>query len=259
MLNLMKYEFRKNRTVLFIVTGGLLLLQLFYMFNVFTFKETDAAEFRLVASMVLLYIFAIVCFFTVLVLAVGNYSRELNAKSSYLIFMTPNSSYSIIFSKMLYTLLIGLVLLGIIIGLASVDFELLRIPFPEAESFLTMIGTTFEAYGIPVGDILLTTISGLATFLIFFFAIVSLTYLTVTLSATFLQNSKAKSFVSVALFLAITYGLGKLAAVLPDLYENPATPMEAVLTVLPTTLFYLAVMVVCIFICGKLLEKKVSL
>ena len=220
MLNLIKYEFRKNRMVLMIIGGGLLLLQLFYMFQIFTYKEEE--EFWLPMSISFLSIYALVCFFTIFILAVSNYDKELKSKSSYLIFMTPNSSYTIIFSKM-------------------------------------MLRYILESLEIPVDKILLGALSALMIFLVYFFAIVSVVYLSITLSATFLQNSKLKGILSVALFLALTYGMGRVENLLPRLYQTPENALQAILSVLPAALFNLVVMVICIFVCGKLLEKKVSL
>ena len=215
MLNLIKYEFRKNRMVLMIIGGGLLLLQLFYMFQIFTYKEEE--EFWLPMSISFLSIYALVCFFTIFILAVSNYDKELKSKSSYLIFMTPNSS------------------------------------------FTDMLRYILESLEIPVDKILLGALSALMIFLVYFFAIVSVVYLSITLSATFLQNSKLKGILSVALFLALTYGMGRVENLLPRLYQTPENALQAILSVLPAALFNLVVMVICIFVCGKLLEKKVSL
>ena len=257
MLNLIKYEFRKNRMVLMIIGGGLLLLQLFYMFQIFTYKEEE--EFWLPMSISFLSIYALVCFFTIFILAVSNYDKELKSKSSYLIFMTPNSSYTIIFSKMLSTLFLGIVTAVIITILAVSDINMLHIAIPEAESFTDMLRYILESLEIPVDKILLGALSPLMIFLVYFFAIVSVVYLSITLSATFLQNSKLKGILSVALFLALTYGMGRVENLLPRLYQTPENALQAILSVLPAALFNLVVMVICIFVCGKLLEKKVSL
>ena len=257
MLNLIKYEFRKNRMVLMIIGGGLLLLQLFYMFQIFTYKEEE--EFWLPISIALLSVYAVVCFFTIFILAVSNYNKELKSKSSYLIFMTPNSSYTIIFSKMLSTLFLGIATAVIITILAVSDINMLHIAIPEAESFADMLRHILENLEIPIDEILLSALSVLMVFLVYFFAIVSVVYLSVTLSATFLQNSKLKGILSVALFLALTYGLGCIENLLPRLYTSPANALQAIVSVLPATMFNLVVMVICIFVCGKLLEKKVSL
>ena len=92
-----------------------------------------------------------------------------------------------------------------------------------------------------------------------FFSAVSVAYLSITLSATYLQNSRIKGLISVAVFLLATFVLNRLAGLLPLLYEQPRNMTESFLAVLPVTAFNLAVLVLCIFICGKLLDKKLSL
>ena len=160
---------------------------------------------------------------------------------------------------MLSTLFLGIVTAVIITILAVSDINMLHIAIPEAESFTDMLRYILESLEIPVDKILLGALSALMIFLVYFFAIVSVVYLSITLSATFLQNSKLKGILSVALFLALTYGMGRVENLLPRLYQTPENALQAILSVLPAALFNLVVMVICIFVCGKLLEKKVSL
>ncbi|MDO5423504.1 MAG: hypothetical protein Q4F41_07240 [Eubacteriales bacterium] len=256
MFKLMKYEFRKNRNTLLAIGGGLLLLQLYFLFNILTFNETEE---KLTVSAIFLYLYAIVCFFAVFILAAYNYSRELNSKSSYLIFMTPTSSYTILFSKLLSTLILGIAIAAVLGVLGAVDMNLYSQAIPESEDFASLLRFALETLGFSVGTILLNILTGILTFLVNFFAIVSLVYLSVTLSATFLQNSKLKSVLSVLLFLLLTYLVSKVTSVLPVIYEMPEDMTEAILNVLPATLFNLVVFLASIFTCGKLLDKKVSL
>ena len=254
MLKLMKYEFRKNRNVLLVIGGGLLLLQLYYMFGCFT-KDSG----HITAAGVMLVLWSMVCFFTVFILAVSNYSKELNSKSSYLIFMTPNTSFAILFSKMLSILLMG-VAIAVIFGFLTVlDLNLLHMAMPEVEDFMTLLNQFLEGMNIHIGAALLSTLSWILMFLVDFFSIVSVAYLAITLSATFLQNSRLKAPISVAVFLVITYLINRIANLLPLLYPNPQTILESFLAVLPITLFNLAVLAACVFISGKLLDQKVSL
>ena len=254
MLKLMKYEFRKNRTALLVIGSGLLLLQLYYMFGCFTESDT-----HLGAGAALLILWSVVCFFTVFILAVTNYSRELNSKSSYLIFMTPNTSFSIIFSKMLTILLMGTAIALVFGALTILDIELLHARFPEMRDFLTLLNLFLEDMDIHMGQALLGAFSWILIFLVDFFSAVSVAYLSITLSATYLQNSRIKGLISVAVFLLATFVLNRLAGLLPLLYEQPRNMTESFLAVLPVTAFNLAVLVLCIFICGKLLDKKLSL
>ena len=254
MLNLMKYEFRKDRNILLAMGGGLLLLELFYFYGLIVKDDNKAA-----VGIALLVTSVSVCFFGVFVLAVINYSRELNSKSSYLIFMTPNSSYTVIFSKMLSILVIGAAIAAVIVLLAILDLQLLTMVFPNIGTLGEMLNDFLKSLGVPVITLPFVLLSGLITFLVFFFASVAVVYLSVTLSATFLQNSKLKSILSVGLFLLISFLQTKIMDLLPLLYDPPMNIQEAILSVLPSTAFNLALLIVCIFACGELLEKKVSL
>ncbi len=259
MLKLMKYEFKKNSGLLAIFGIGLVLLELFYLYSLLTMKGDNNTWVILSAS--LLFIFVIVCFFTVFILAILNYSRELNSKSSYLVFMTPNSSYSVIISKLVYTLLLGVAAAALLFLLGVIDLNLLHWKVPDVETFRQLMSAFFESMDIPVNEILLSLVTALVTFLISFFSTVTVSYLAVTLSATFLYNfsPKIKGFLSFALFIVLNLLVSKVVSVLPLLNKNPQTPLEAITAAAPATAFNLIMIIVCVFVCGYLLEKKVSL
>ena len=123
MLKLTKYEFRKNRTIFIIFAIGLILLQIYFMVS--TYSGDD--EHTIISSM-MLFMYSMVCYFSVFMLAISSYSKELNSKSSYLIFMTPNSALKIILSKMLTILIIGLILLVLICVLGYFDISMIWMP-----------------------------------------------------------------------------------------------------------------------------------
>ena len=255
MLKLIKYEFRKNRSILLAIAGILALLQGYFLYSLFMKKDSS----DIAVSLVLLLLLAWACFFMIFILAITNYSRELNSKSSYLIFMTPNSSYTIIFSKMLTTLLQGILLLAAGSFLGWLDITLGHMVYPELEDFSTLFEQFLLSVGIPVLELLLNLLTGALAFLILFFATISTIYLAVTLSTTFLQNSKLKHVISVILFLAINWISTKIMNLLPVLIENPQSMTESLFAILPIILFNLAVLVTCTWLSGFLLEKKVSL
>ena len=116
MLKLTKYELRKNLLGIGIVAGIICVLQALFMFFCLTENLNYTSLFG-----GLLIIAASVSYFIVFIFGVVTYYRELSSKSSYLIFMTPNSSLSIITSKLLYTLIIGIGISAIFIGFGVLD------------------------------------------------------------------------------------------------------------------------------------------
>lgn len=254
MLKLTKYEFRKNRTTLIIIAIGFLLLQGYFLGSIILEKENHSGM-----SASLLAMYSMVCFFAVFILAVANYSKELSSKSSYLIFMTPNSPLSIIFSKMLNILIIGTAIVVVFFVLGLFDIKLLMDTYPEIGSFTEMIKEIMKAIGIDVGGFLAKLFYFVVSFLISFFAVVTLVYFSITLSATLLQNNRFRGFLSFGLFVVFVLIVGYISDLIPVPYPDTQKYSEALINLIPGTLVELVVMIASIAGCSILLEKKVSL
>lgn len=242
MLKLTKYELRKNLLSIGIVAGIICVLQALFMFFCLTENINYTSLFG-----GLLIIAASVSYFIVFIFGVVTYYRELSSKSSYLIFMTPNSSLSIITSKLLYTLIIGIGISAIFIG------------FGDLADALKNFSEMLKIMGIDVVNIIINIVAGIISFLIAFFFLISLAYFAITLSSTALQNKKIKGFISVVLFCVLAYATIKISSLLPELYKNPDSLSQALMSSLPATIFQLLMVVACTFGSAVLLDKKVSL
>ena len=99
MLKLVKYELRKNRTALLVLLAIAAALEAYFLISI----AREASEDVYTAIALLTLLFACVSF-AVFILGVSSYSGELKRKSSYLIFMTPNSALAVVISKLLFTL-----------------------------------------------------------------------------------------------------------------------------------------------------------
>ena len=119
MFRLSKYELRKNRTALFVLLAGLAALQICFLIALR--KETQ--DYAIIWSTILV-LYAVVCYFAVFIFAITNYYREINSKTSYLVFMTPVSALSIILSKMLTVLVLGVILAAALGALGWLDFSI---------------------------------------------------------------------------------------------------------------------------------------
>lgn len=254
MLKLSKYEFRKNRNFLIIIGVGLLLLQIYFMASTFL-ENTD----HTMISSLFLFMYSLICYFAVFILAISNYSKELSSKSSYLIFMTPNSALNIIFSKMFTILIIGLVLLIAICALGYLDISLIYNTYPNIGEIADFADELMKMLGFNTAELILSIFASVLEFIISFFSVVTLAYFAITLSATLLQNNKFKGIVSFAIFLALTYLIGFISDKLPVIYDNPQNLFQAFMSMLPVTIFDVVIIAACILGCSALLEKKVSL
>ena len=254
MLKLTKYELRKNILGIGIVAGIIFALQALFM----VFCLSKNINYTITFA-VLLILASSVSYFIVFIFGVVTYSKELSSKSSYLIFMTPNSSLSIIVSKLLYTLIIGVGISAILGGLGALDIFMMGTTFTDYADMLKMYKALFEEFGINFGQILISFIGTVLSFLVSFFFLITLAYFAITLSSTALQNKKIKGFISVVLFCLLAYATIKIASLLPEIYSNPETLTQEILASLPANVFQLLVAVGCTFGSAVLLDKKVSL
>lgn len=254
MLKLTKYELIKTRVPLGLVGALFAILEGYFLYGVLTDKSYHAG-----IAAGLLAIYSMTCFFIVFAMAINNYSKELASKSSYLIFMTPNSTFKIVLSKMLSTLLVGVVIVAIITILAVIDMSIMFDKFSSLNNWKKFFEYALENMGINTALLLPTIIGYIIEFLINFFSIVTMIYLAITLSSTLLQNSKFKGFLSFALVVLFTYLMIKAEEYLPVIYNDPANSAEIVLNLIPAAVFELFIMIGFTIGSAKLLEKKVSL
>jgi len=254
MLKLTKYEFRKNRTLLIIFGIGLVLLQAYFMISISARND----EHTIMSSM-LLFLYLMVCYFSVFMLAISSYSKELNSKSSYLIFMTPNPAVKIIFSKMLTILIIGLALLVFACALGAFDISLIYDTYPNVGSITEFVNEMMYYMGINTNGLILSIFAAVFQFIVSFFSIVTLAYFAITLSATLLQNNKLKGLVSFVIFIALSYFIGFISDMIPLPYSDRENILSVLISALPVTIFNIVVMIASIVGCAVLLEKKVSL
>lgn len=258
MLKLSKYEFRKNRNALLLLIAGLGILQAAYMLSLGTKKDS-----YIFSSSGLLLLYGMVCYFAIFLFAVTNYYREINSRTSYLVFMTPVSPFRIVLSKMLTVLFLGLIMAGLLGALAALDLQLLAGRYDEYTGLLDMIQDAMLQFGIHTGEIFSGILFGLITFLLSFYATVALIYLSITLSATLLQNSRFKLVVSILLFLAASLLRSKLQDLVGTVYSIQVTDHTGFIELLyqswPYTLLNLGVFLISVAVTTWLLKKKISL
>lgn len=255
MLKLTKYELRKTRTILLIAAICFAILELAYIIGLISHKE-DLAD----GSAAFLALFATFSYLFFLVLAIMNYSKELNSKSSYLIFMTPNTPLAIISAKMLMILLVGLTSLIVYALFCWLDIRLLIAFYPDAEMTGDLLAGFAKGLGVDLPELGFSLLAMLIAMIVTFFTVVALAYLAITLSATFLQNFRFKGWISSGLFLVLFWAVTWIDNhLLPDLYPNPATWQQLWIAIAPSCVLYIVFMILSTIACSVLLEKKVSL
>lgn len=254
MFKLTKYEFRKNITSIIIV-----LLILFASQGYFTISFLTRNELHAAIASVILVIVGSISFIVVIAFGISAYEKELKSKSSYLIFMTPNSSLKIILSKIFYTFLFGVLLFALLFAFSYLDVRMLSSLSETPVDYVELLKLLLSSFGLDYMSIFYGIVAGIVTTIISILFVITLAYFSITLASTWLQNKKVKGFISVVIFFAIMIATEWISHKLPTIYADPRTTFQAIASVLPSVIFELVISLGCIFGSAVLLDKKVSL
>lgn len=275
MLKLVKYEFRKALSGVLALLGLTAALEIYFLISLNLEEEA-----HLVISMVLLMLCAYAVALFVFIRGVTSYSSELKNRSSYLIFLTPNSSLKIVASKFLYTFVNGLCFALLFAALAGADLVLAMQHFGEYERFLNGLTTMLNMYGVYVDQILYGVLFVLVYVFLSILSTIAVAYFSITISHTLFRDKKWRWLPSLLLFAGLTWGINYLCSRFPSAMDQlvmfnvqmdgasaqagvqiAADTLHDVIipSLLPTAGVSLAVILASLFSCAALLEKKVSL
>ena len=247
MLKLVKYEFRKQLFSKVMILVILALLQVGFMIGLFFEKE------RLLATSMGLYLFlSIASVLFVAFESINTYSNDLKTKQSYMLFLTPNSTYKIVGAKVLSTIVtIGLTA-AVFVGATLIDFAAVLVKYDKVAKVIELI-QEFSAKLFQANIDYAYIISFVIYFLFDLIAILIIGMASITLSATFLSNSKGKAVVSIIFFFGINFVLGRIEG-----WVLPARSLTSTDPYYINCVWSLGVIVVFYFLTSYMLDKKVS-
>ncbi len=258
MFRLSKYELRKNMIALLVLLGGLAGLEIGYLFGVKSGRQELALMW-----LAFFALYALICYFAVFIFAITNYYREINSRTSYLVFMTPVSPLGIILSKMLTVLVLGVILAVAIGALGWLDMVMFLDHFSEYQSLGEVIIEMLNSIGINTTHLASSALLGTIVFILSIFSSVAILYFCITLAATLLQNSKLKLIVTVLLVVAGIYAQSKIDGFISNasqmVYGDSVNFMQVVMQSGPYVLVNLVELAVFIALTTWLLDKKLSL
>ena len=272
MLKLIKYEFRKNRTLLLTILGLVAALEIFFLVSAhiasgYSIKDamTDSADqayIRLAVSAALLGVASFGTAMAVFIMGVAGYSRELNQKTSYLVFMTPNSTLAMVGSKLLFTMLTGVGFAALLMLLAFLDFPIFAGAIAsEWRGYYNLLDYFMASNDLSLTGALLTIAFYVCVVFLSIISTVSVAYFAITLSATFMRGKKGHALVSVALFLALSWGISQLVGLMmpKDVYLMVSNAKDMTRLLAPQALLNLVVLALSIVSCAWMLKKRVDL
>ncbi|MBQ7848173.1 MAG: hypothetical protein IJ343_00420 [Clostridia bacterium] len=276
MFKLLKYEFRKGLTAMLVMLGVTAALEAYFLYGLYSGPENEVHA-ALAAMLLVFMTFAMYVF--VLIRGVTSYSGELKSRSSYLIFMTPNSTRKIMASKFLYPLVLGTGLALLYIALGVLDFSLLLGYLGEWEDFLNELQVFLKEMGVHADQIIFGAVFAVIYMLLSVLSFFAVAFLAVTLSHTFFRDKSWRWLMALVFYIGINYAIGAVNGLFPAVYSSlhvmdapgvanitaaygiDTTPefSELLIYVLPQALVSLAVILISFFGCSWMLEKKISL
>ncbi len=208
---------------------------------------------------------------------IKTYSDDLNKKSGYMLFMTPNSGYAIIGSKLITIILVGFIFftsyaifvlanLSIIAYKMVGDFSLIADGLNQIVEALNMLlsGTL----GINIGDLILVFIVGIVSAIVFILTV----YSAITIRKSIFSNTKFGGVLSFIIFVIINVIYGNLADlvgkifnfefIVPEINTNVAAtyPSAHMFQIFAVMIVFNCIMASILMLgSGYLVEKKINL
>ncbi|QSX05524.1 hypothetical protein JYG23_12710 [Sedimentibacter sp. zth1] len=267
MIKLIKYEFiKKSKLFLILLVSSILAnvaLGLIY-------DMSGIAIFLGLSPIILgiLYIYELI----------KTYSDALNKNTGYMTFMTPNSGYKIIGSKLLFTLLVGLIFfIGYImfVGVNGLIIVIRNFPLGQLkEGFTTLLIELNEVakqlLNMNIGDVLLFVLMILVSSIVFTLTV----YSSITIRKSLFSNTKYGGVLSFIIFIVLNLIIGKLGELLSRGVNldytiqqinisnniNITYPSKYMFTLFMVMIVYNAVVSLVLMISsGYLLEHKINL
>ncbi len=257
MFNLIKYEFRKHFMVLVILAGMLVFIEGFTLYSIFMGSRSDIF---LAFSMIVGGCFAaILMIFT---LGIQAYSRELGSRNSYMMFMTPNSTYRIVGAKLIFTLIVALATTAVSCMMLALDWNLLT-GYSQTgymvQNLIVWIRNIFEdGLHMDLNQFLMSFSVTLILLWLSVFTFICIAYFSITLSATAFSNRKGRGALSFVIFVALCIVLAKCSDILPDVYIGSGYIQDLCEPLLSYVLD-IGAMIAALIGTGLLLDKKISL
>lgn len=256
MLKLIKYEFIRKYKFITMILVTAIALNLLMM----TRGPQGTALFLLLSPIVLYAIY--------LIDVIKMYSDDLNKKTAYMIFMTPNSGYKIILSKLLTAILEGFGLLVIYLIFILVNGVFIVLSTGSEVSYNQLLSVVNNLLSGSFGFNLLHILIFLLAALIFILAFITTVYTAITIRKSIFSEVKLGGLFSFIIFLCINWVISSISSYFYDFLDNGSvtmssagaiTPRDFAILLLPTILISIVQITILTGFSGYLLEEKINL
>lgn len=249
---LIKYELRKQLATKLIVLAILAILEVIYLFGLFTDNEGMMGlglGFLMMTAFISMFYFGFETIIT--------YSNDLKTKQSYMLFLVPRNAYQIVGAKVIVNVLQTVAAAAAYVAVFALDVVIICAKYGEIQRMMDGIRefvSMLTGIEVRIGDVLYLISMMLVTWLVF----ITLAMFAITLSTTLFANKKWKGVVSFVIYIVLNQIFGKIAELLVRdsmLADGSIIVNSAAWAYI---LFYILVLVLSFFGTSYLLEKKVS-
>ncbi|WP_313339049.1 hypothetical protein [Sedimentibacter sp.] len=256
MLNLIKYELIKKYKLFIITIISSLVLNLYLL--------TKGAA----GSTLFIAIFPIVIAILYIVDIIKMYSDDLNKKSGYMLFMTPNSGYKIVVSKLMTAVLEVLAILVIYFIFILLNGAYIMYSSSVDMNFYEVIKFINDTLTGKLGINLFHVFLALFTLFVFLIAFITTVYTSMTIRKSLFSEVKFGALLSFLIFLVLNWVIMYLSSNIysfmtpwyePIIYSSPSTTVQAFYMSLPVNTFSIIQSIALTFCSGYLLENKINL
>lgn len=244
MLNLIKYEFIKKRKSLAVLYAMILILATYAGISIL-----GEYEYHMALS---LAFFGPICIFAPFYLWLDNistYGKELKEKYSYMLYMTPNTPYKILGSKVIYIVGVTITTLAFEFLITTALYSVVRNKFTDFPKITDLLAQ----FNINISDGILPFCATIITLL----GTLLLGYFCVTLSNTILSNKKLSGLLTFVLFIGLNWIISAITDKVAYLFSSGSFDWNTAWWISIGS--GLIMIVGGYLLSGYLLDKKISL
>ncbi len=219
MLKLMKYEIIRKWRVILVFLSIVLVINANVLYRVAgKWQNTNLEQ---MAALGFFFGGLLTVFFILFIIDVINmYSRDLNNKSGYMVFLTPNSGYKILGSKVLTGLLEGFLFLVVFLVLLAVSF-LGFYSQPLSDLMNSEIVTPIIAeFNMSIGELLPFLFSNLITMFVSTIVLILTIFAAISIRKSILAEVRFAGLLSLIIFMLLIWLNGKITSLVVTTISN---------------------------------------
>lgn len=248
--NLIKYEWKKQRTARLVILSCLI-VSLVLLLCGLLFQNDMLVAF----GTMIITLSATLSVFYLGIESLVIYNRDLRTKQSYMLFMVPKSTWEILGAKFIAAILQMFFAFVMYFAAAVAFVSIAAVSEGGTKEYMNLLGRIFER----LSQVDWMVVFQLCLFLFIAWVSVIMTgFLAITLSRTVLLNSRFSGLISIVLFFIINFVIERMYGIITRFYHNVGSDSFSQIK-LPDYGFYILICLLLFFVSGWIAEKKLSI